>query len=255
MRKTLGTLARWAVPFFDPRKLLIWFYLPKYIRDWKKYQALTKNSLKLSDSYPCLDDSVALTPFDPHYFYQGAWLSRRLVSANPDLHVDIGSSVLSIGVISGHTPTVFVDYRPLNAKLEGMLSIGANIIQLPFADSSVSSLSCMHVIEHIGLGRYGDPIDPCGAALAAGELSRVLALHGRLYLTAPVGRERVCFNAHRVFSPVDLPSMFQGLSVRSFSWVDDTGKFHVEANPADAVDSEYACGFYEFEKIDAEVSS
>lgn len=248
-------LYRWILVFFDPRKILSWIFLPKYFFAWRAYQANSNRSLKFRDSYPCLSDWVGSTPYDPHYFFQGAWLSRRLANTNPMLHIDIGSSVLSVGVISGHTPTVFVDYRPLNARLDGMLNVGANIVQLPFADSSVLSLSCMHVIEHIGLGRYGDPIDPNGAVLAASELSRVLAPNGRLYLTTPVGRERVCFNAHRVFSPVDLPFMFKGLSLIGFAWVDDVGQFHAEASPADAVDSEYACGFYEFEKLDAEVSS
>lgn len=190
------------------------------------------------------------TPYDPHYFYQGGWLARRIVGLSREtLHVDIGSSVQTLSVLSALVPTVFVDYRPLNAHLANLICIGGDITSLPFADGSLQSLSCMHVIEHVGLGRYGDPIDPAGAARAALELERVLAPYGRLYLTAPVGRERVCFNAHRVFSPYAFQKLMPGLKLKEFSWIDDDGAFHECGEQADAIDLDYGCGFYLFEKI------
>lgn len=248
MKTIKHTIVHWLLVFADPRKLLSWGFLPRYVRHWRKYQAISNKGLRLVDSYPCLADWVSSTPYDPHYFFQGAWLSRRLASARPEFHVDIGSSILTVGVISAFMPTVFMDYRPLNAKLPNLLSIGGSIVSLPFATASITSLSCMHVLEHIGLGRYGDPIDPDGARKAASELARVLAPGGRLYLTVPVGRERVCFNAHRVFSPTCLPDLMPELSLNLFSWVDDTGQFNVCGQPDDALANEYACGFYEFEK-------
>jgi len=248
MSPNLKTLARWITLFVDPRKVLAWFYLPRFVRHWRKFQSATSEQLLVRESYPCLNDWVASTPFDPHYFYQGAWLARALADTQPDLHVDVGSSVLTIGVLSAHVPTMFVDYRPLNAALPNLSSISGTILSLPFADGSISSLSSMHVIEHIGLGRYGDSIDPEGALKAALELVRVLKPGGRLYVTAPIGRARVCFNAHRVFSPEGLASLFAGLEVKNFNWVDDQGDFHSGGVLADAVAYEYACGFYEFEK-------
>jgi SAM-dependent methyltransferase len=210
---------------------------------------MSSEKLRLADSYPCFSDWVSATPYDPHYFHQGAWLARRIAEERPELHVDIGSSVLTVGVMSAQVPTVFVDYRPLNVKLSNMLNVGGSIASLPFVTGSIKSLSCMHVLEHIGLGRYGDPIDPDGARKGAAELARVLAPGGRLYLTTPVGRERVCFNAHRVFSPTGLPELLPGLALRNFSWVDDAGGFNLLGRPDDAVADEYACGFYEFEKL------
>ncbi len=245
----LHTLIRWLILFADPRKIISWAFLPRYVKHWQQYQAKSDVRLRLEDSYPCLADWVSSTPYDPHYFYQGAWLSRRIALANPTLHVDVGSSVLAVGVMSAHVPTVFVDYRPLNTRLPNLLSVGGSIVSLPFATASIDSLSCMHVLEHIGLGRYGDPIDPDGARKAAAELVRVLSRGGRLYLTTPVGRERVCFNAHRIFSPTGLIDLLSGLSLRAFSWVDDVGQYHFEGQPSDALESEYSCGFYEFEKV------
>jgi SAM-dependent methyltransferase len=148
--------------------------------------------------------------------------------------------------VSALVPTLFVDYRPLQVRLPGLECIAGDACRLPFSDGSVASLSCLHVIEHIGLGRYGDPIDPEGSAKAARELARVLAPGGRLYLSAPVGRARVCFNAHRVFDPQALPPMFPGLGLRraSFSYVDDAGAFHRGVEPAAAASNAYGCGMY-----------
>ncbi len=202
----------------------------------------------LADSYPQLWDRLPTTPFDPHYFYQGNWLARRLASAKPTQHVDIGSSVLTVGVLSAHVPTIFVDYRPLMVRQSGLNCIAASITELPFHDASLQSVSCLHVIEHIGLGRYGDPLDVDGAQRAARELQRVVASGGALYLSTPIGRERICFNAHRVFSPSTILEYFVELTLRDFSYVGDDGKLIERVNPADVPTLDYGCGFFEFRR-------
>jgi hypothetical protein len=156
--------------------------------------------------------------------------------------------VLTVGVLSAHVPTIFVDYRPLMVQQSGLSCIAADINRLPFADLSVSSLSCLHVIEHIGLGRYGDPINANGAQLAAEELQRVVDVGGTLYLSTPVGRERVCFNAHRVFAPATILRWFSQLQLTNFSYVSDDGVLHVNSPPAPASQLEYGCGFFEFRR-------
>jgi SAM-dependent methyltransferase len=242
------TLARWGLAFFDPRKLLSWKYVLRYISHWRRFRAMSGEPLRLADSYPCLLDWVSTTPYDSHYLYQGGWLARRIAVARPELHVDVGSSVQTLSVLSAQVPIVFVDYRPLNAHLDNLICVGGNIVSLPFADASLQSVSCMHVIEHIGLGRYGDPLDSAGADKAAAEIQRVLAPGGTLYLTAPVGRERVCFNAHRVFSPYTFQKLMPGLILLEFSWVSDDGTFYERGEQADAVGLDYGCGMYVFGK-------
>lgn len=249
MSPILRAIVRWVMVFADPRKALSWKLIPRYFAHWRKFQAGYNGTLHLKDSYPCLTDWVTSTPYDPHYFYQGAWIARKLAETKPFLHVDVGSSVLTMAVVSAQVPTVFVDYRPLNAKLPNLISVGGSIVRLPFSDASIQSLSSMHVLEHIGLGRYGDPIDPEGAHKAMSELVRVLAPGGQLFLTMPVGRERVCFNAHRVFGPETIPHMLEGVTLRTFSWVDDAGRYHANGTPKEAAANEYACGFFEFEKL------
>ena len=242
-------LLRWGAAFLTPRVATNLLQLPVYLSDWRRYKkSAPKQNVALTDSYPCLADRVIATPFDPHYFFQAAWLARQLHDATPPLHVDIGSSVMMINVLSACVKTAFVDYRPLHVRLSNLSSIAGNIVQLPFRDSSISSISCLHVIEHVGLGRYGDPLNPDGSQLAAAELQRVLQPDGRLFLSVPVGRERVCFNAHRVHAPSTIQSYVPALRLESFSLVDDAGQFREDVPFQAATHLEYGCGMFEFVK-------
>jgi hypothetical protein len=240
---------RWIGAVIDWRRLASLRYLPRFAADWLAFRRQDGAwSVKAADSYPCLEDRLPATPFDPHYFYQGNWLARRLADAKPAQHVDIGSSVLTMGVLSAHVPTIFVDYRPLLVRQSGLICVAGDINRLPFSNRSVLSLSCLHVIEHIGLGRYGDPIDADGARCAAEELQRLVAEGGTLYLSTPIGRERVCFNAHRVFAPTTIRAMFSQLQLINFSYVSDDGALHENASSALVPVLEYGCGFFEFRR-------
>jgi SAM-dependent methyltransferase len=244
-----SVVARWGAAFLDPHFFTSLGTLPRYLAEWFAYKkAVPHQQLSFRDSYPCLTDRVKATPFDPHYFFQAAWLARRLHQPTPPFHVDIGSSVMMINVLSAGVKTIFVDYRPLRVRLSNFLPLGGDIVSLPFRSGTITSLSCLHVIEHVGLGRYGDLINPAGSQLAAAELQRLLRPSGRLFLSVPVGRERVCFNAHRVFSPGTVRAFFQELQLKSFSLVDDSGQLNEDV-PLEAADGlEYGCGLFEFVK-------
>lgn len=242
-------MKRWLLAFLLPRPLIGLFYVPRYFRHWWRYRRSSRGEIvRFRDTYPCLTDWTAYTPFDAHYFYQAAWLARRLRASAPARHVDVASSAIAVGTISAITDTVFIDYRPLHAKLSGLQPVGGDVTRLPLRQNAVESLSCLHVIEHIGLGRYGDPIDALGAGKAARELERVLQPGGRLYLSVPVGRERVCFNAHRVFAPATVIGMFPALVLKEFSFVDDRGVLQESLGTDAAAECEYACGMFVLEK-------
>jgi hypothetical protein len=241
-------LKNWGLAFFDPRSLRNVIALPRFIREYRAFKAQTPGRMDAFDTYPCLADATTHTPFDPHYFFQGAWLARKVAASKPELHVDVGSSVVMISTLSAITNTVFIDYRPLNARLANLQPVAGSILQLPLRTGSVESLSCLHVIEHIGLGRYGDAIDARGSAKAARELVRALSPGGSLFISAPVGRERVCFNAHRVFDPSAIPAMMADLQMVEFSFVDDNGRFTAGEPLAAAEDCSYGCGMYQFRK-------
>ena len=246
---TMSPLRNWAMAFISPIPLVGLWYLPKFFKDWRAYARLSGyDNVRFMDSKPCLADKMPYTPFDAHYFHQGAWLGRRLKESPSRQHVDVGSSVMTIGVLSAIVHTIFVDYRPLVAKLANLCSVAADISFLPFGSESVRSLSSLHVIEHIGLGRYGDRIDPEGSIKAAKELERVLKPGGRLYLSVPVGQERICFNAHRVFSPLSIKELFSSLTLKEFSWVDDQDRFKEYQALESASNFRYGCGMFLFAK-------
>ncbi|MGC2457092.1 MAG: DUF268 domain-containing protein [Gallionellaceae bacterium] len=241
-------IKNWARALLQPVPLIGLLRVPDYFMEWSRYATLAGKRPALADSYPCLMDKVLSTPFDPHYFFQGAWLARKVARSMPAQHVDVSSSVMTIAALSGFVNTVFVDYRPLQVALPNLDCRAGNITQLPFESASVESLSCLHVIEHIGLGRYGDPLDAHGSESAAKELQRIVRPGGSLYLSTPVGRERVCFNAHRVFAPATIVALFDRMELVAFSHVDDGGNLVDNSTLQAAGENEYACGLFHFRK-------
>lgn len=240
---------QFITPFIDLRKIISVIYIPKFFIEWIKYRhSDKKNTVYLHDLWPCLNDRVKKTPFDPHYFYQASWLARRLSNSRPNKHYDIGSDVTMIGVISGFLPVEFVDFRPLNVSLQNLTSTSGNITNISYMNDSLLSLSCLHVVEHIGLGRYGEHLDSEGSKKALLELQRVVAPGGRLYLSVPIGLERVCFNAHRIFNPQTIIDTLEQLKLLEFSLIDDDGNFIENGSQNLSRNLDYGCGLFVFEK-------
>lgn len=209
---------------------------PRFRMDWK-------------ERYPILNEKTPTTHFDSHYTYHPAWAARILAQTRPSLHIDISSSLHFCTMVSAFIPVEFYDYRPAELNLSGLESKRGDLTHLPFADDSVESLSCMHVIEHVGLGRYGDPIDPDGDLKAIAELKRVLRKGGSLLFVVPVGQPKILFNAHRIYSYEQIASYFSGFQMKQFSLVSDFGKFIINASQMDADQQNYGCGCWWFIKL------
>ena len=236
---------------FDPIVFLkgLWGYI-WYFVDLIKFKMLSpKTRIKLFDLYPQLHDKTSMTGFDAHYFYQQVWLFENVLKNKPKEHIDVGSTYQMSGYLSKIVPTTFIDIRPINAKLENLKVLDASILNLPYEDNSLESVSCLHVIEHIGLGRYGDKVDPNGWKKACEELQRVLAKDGKLYISVPIGKPKVCFNAHRVFSVKDILETFNELKLLEFSAVDDSGVFYRFSDPSLFRKANYSLGMFVFRKI------
>lgn len=177
--------------------------------------------LRWRDRYPCLDDRTGSTSFDRHYLYHPAWAARVVSELRPTMHVDISSTLSFSALVSAFVPVRFFDYRPAELSLSNLTSEFADLLALPFDDASLPSVSCMHVLEHVGLGRYGDKLDPDGDLIAMRELRRVLAVGGSLLLVVPIGRPRIQFNAHRVYSYAQILECFPDLVLREFALIPD----------------------------------
>lgn len=219
--------------------------LVRYVRDARAYARLPNaEPLRLRDALPKLIDRLPTSPYDAHYFPQDVWAARWVAQAAPSRHVDVGSRVDLVGFLTALTDVTFVDIRPLEARLERLTSVAGSVLELPFPDQSLESVSCLHVAEHIGLGRYGDPLDPAGTRKAAGELQRVVAPGGQLLFSLPVGIPRVCFNAHRIHDPSQVRALFDELDLDEHAGVDDEGNFARGRELGELAGCRYACGMF-----------
>jgi SAM-dependent methyltransferase len=197
-------------------------------------------------------DATVTTGFDRHYLLHVAWASRVLASISPDRHVDIASSLSFATTISAFIPVQFIDIRPPRIQLNNLTCLCGSLMNLPFPSSSVNSLSCMHVIEHIGLGRYGDPYDPEGDLKAVSEIKRVLANHGHLLFVVPIGGEAVIqFNAHRIYTYRQICELFNDYKLMDFSLIpDDPSDGDLVMAPDEPLLKKqlYGCGCFHFIK-------
>lgn len=225
-------------------------YLADYLRFRRALRAAPPRLAALwRDRMPCLHDATAATHFDRHYVYHPAWAARIVAARQPAFHVDISSTLHFASMLSAFLDVRFYDYRPARLELSGLSSGTADLLALPFEAQSLASLSCMHVVEHIGLGRYGEPIDPDGDIKAARELQRMLAPGGTLLFVVPVGRQRIMFNAHRIYQVRSVLAMFPELALQQFALVPDReedGGLIVDPPHTVADAQEYGCGCFWF---------
>lgn len=156
------------------------------------------------------------------------------------LMIDVKSKIF----IAGHNGMVgSALYRLFTVKgYENLIIIDHN---------SLASLSCMHTVEHIGLVRYGDELDPDGDLKAMKELSRVLAENGNLLFVVPIGKPKICFNAHRIYSYEQRINVFSSLYLEEFMLIPDNaqtqGIIYDDAREI-SKDQNYACGCFWFKK-------
>lgn len=240
-----------------PRQLLFEIIcLPRYVGNMISYiRNRSPQQFKIEFSELRYSTSDSLRPagqVDIHYFLQDIWAGRHILSLRPDIHYDIGGRLegLVSHLLSSRQNITYLDWRDPQIKEPNFVFRQADIMRLPFADNSVKSLSCLHVLEHIGLGRYGDPVNPEGYIRAALELSRVLAPGGYLLLSVPIGRERVCFDAHRVFNPTTILSLFSQLHLVEFSYIEPEKLAIIGATQSVSgfAGSDYSCGLFMFRK-------
>jgi len=223
--------------------------LAKFYFSYKRYKQLAeKEKLNPLNFYIRLDDNKKKSTFDSHYFYQGVWAFKKIKEAGVDHHVDIGSEIRWVGLLSTIIKVTFIDIRPFKTDLESLVVKKGDIKNLPFKSNSLKSLSCLHVAEHVGLGRYGDKLNPQGTEEACNELSRVLAPGGNLYFSVPVGKQKTYFNAHRVHSSKTILGYFKNLKLIELSGITDSGEFirNIDINILER--SYYACGLFKFTK-------
>jgi SAM-dependent methyltransferase len=234
--------------------------LPWFLRDYRtlrRQAALSKFSFPFGPQFPCLyDKQDSSGAASGAYFHQDLLVARRIFEARPERHIDVGSRVDGfVAHVACFREIEVFDIRPLPNLIPNVHFHQADLMDLhPSLEACCDSLSCLHTIEHFGLGRYGDPINFDGFDIGLRNLNRILRPGGTFYFSTPIGPQRIEFNAHRVFSVGFLLDYFRAdYSLRRFSYVDDRGDLHddVALAPDEVARNfgcRYGCGIFEWVK-------
>jgi hypothetical protein len=236
-------------------------HLGAFISDFRAFRSLSKKAetrFPFGLPWPCLgeagDESGSASG---HYFHQDLLVARRVFERKPARHLDVGSRIDGfVAHVASFRPIEVLDIRDLPVRIPNVTFRKADLMNLPPDHAPVSdSVSCLHALEHFGLGRYGDPLDPDGHLKGLAGLYRLLEPEGILYLSVPIGPDRIEYNAHRVFSlPYLLGHLRDKFRLIAFSYVDDKGDLHETMDLTDeliatSVGCQYGCGIFELRRL------
>lgn len=190
------------------------------------------------------------------YFWQDLWAARHLYKDKPREHYDIGSRIDGfIGHISCFIEKiVLIDVRPLEKKIPNVTYKCMDATRLEkFPDASIDSISSLCALEHFGLGRYGDTVNPEGCFEAFAAIQRVLKPGGKAYIAVPIGKEHLEFNAHRIFYAQTIIACFSEMKLLEFSTVHDSEdyiEYNVDVHKYDQEEDNKGMrfGLFAFEK-------
>ena len=260
MIKVIKVLLRPAVKFleifgFNLQKILALRNYSKYCKHRKEFQRLGGN---ITRRYAILSDFTDQAgSAKGHYFHQDLLVASLIFKNKPHRHIDIGSRIDGfVAHVAAYREIEVIDIRDLEST--GHKNIVFKKADLMDDDSSpkdiTDSLSCLNAIEHFGLGRYGDPLDPIGHIKGFRNMLKMVKPNGTLYISVPIGRcNEVHFNAHRIFDPTDIFNWSDekgSLRLDRFDYVDDAGKLNqrIDIN-TEKIDVAFGCGIYSFTKL------
>ena len=271
-KNILGLWGKCALNFFpqrfDPRKpirvakKLIYFSKEFKIFKNQMNQSISGNQFPFGKFNRCFGEQNKDGINSKEYFYQDFHVAKRILENKPQKHVDIGSRFDGfITHLCLFREVEVFDIRPLTVTLPGLRFIQADMMKP--VDKSLynytDSISCLHAIEHFGLGRYGDPLDCDGHLKGLDNIYKILKPGGKFYLSVPIGPQRIEFNAHRIFSMeyLIMDLLTKRYKLDQFSYIDNTGPigdFHENVfiryhDLRNSLGVEQGCGIFEMTKI------
>lgn len=246
---------------FNSHKFIIFFtQIHLYFNDYFCFRKQMKKNgdFKFGKPYPILDDkSTTSGTMKGHYFHQDLLIARKIFYNNPIKHIDIGSRIDGfVAHVAVFREIEIFDIRQQESNVKNIVYRQANLMDMQDEMKEYcDSVSSLHAIEHFGLGRYGDPIDADGHLKAISNIYMILKEGGKFYFSVPIGRQRIEFNAHRVFSLVYLLQILnKNFILNCFSYVDDKGNLFenielTKDSVSENFNCNYGCGIFELTKI------
>lgn len=241
--------------FYSLKGIIPYF---KNLSELKRQLGKTSSDFEIKNYYPQLSDRYDTSGALPHhYFKQDIFVANKIFKNNPVKHVDIGSRIDGfVAHVASFRKIEVFDIRKLDVQLPAINFTQADLMSddFPFTDYC-DSVSCLHVIEHFGLGRYGDKTDADGFKKGLNNIYKMLRKDGKFYFSVPIGPQRIEYNAHRVFSVKYLIELFKDeYEIISFSYINEDDNFFEsvelkEDNVSRSFNCNYGCGIFELKKI------
>lgn len=225
-------------------------HVPRFMRDLRHFRALGGKVGGLYPVFADYDDQAGSAK--GHYFHQDLLVASLIHQASPRRHIDVGSRIDGfVAHVASFRKIEVMDVRSLSDTGHANIAfLQADLMDPANAPHRITdSLSCLHTIEHFGLGRYGDPLDPEGHIKGFRNLLNMVKSGGLLYISFPVAAEtEVQFNGQRVFAPKEIFTWIpEGTSVEMmrFDFVNRAGAL-VAATSIDAITPglRSGCGIY-----------
>lgn len=216
-------------------------------------QLNTRDNFKINenDLHPIIEDKYEEMGCINDYFWQDLWAAKLIFKNAPAEHYDIGSRLdgFLAHILAMNIPLRVIDVRPFPQEIENMQTIVDDATEMKeFEDDSIESLSALCSLEHFGLGRYGDKVDPEACFKAFNNIQRKMKSGGKLYISVPIGRERVQFNAHRIFYASTIIKTFNQMKLIELSCSDgDRFEQHIDIHKYDSCEK-MVYGLFCFEK-------
>lgn len=227
-------------------------YVPKYIKNLIDYKAIGP----IDFYYPILSDySDQAGSTKGQYFYQDLLVAQYIFNASPRRHIDIGSRIDGfVAHVAAFRKIEVMDIRALDPLgIENIEFIQSDLMKPNSLVNVTDSISCLHAIEHFGLGRYGDDLNPTGHIQGFQNIIKMVEPGGSIYISFPIGKKNLtCFNAHRIFNPIDIFNwdLNNVLILESFDYLSASGELFRNVNPYDLSDvlNIDGLGIYRFKK-------
>tara|TARA_B110000503_G_scaffold104022_1_gene155238 strand:- start:369 stop:1151 length:783 start_codon:yes stop_codon:yes gene_type:complete len=238
---------------FDFGKIKFFKYYLRYRNERKEW--INKGGTINKQSMILYDYDASAGNNKGHYFHQDLLVAKLIHEHQPKRHIDVGSRIDGfVAHVASFREIEVIDFRPLKKSCHENIKFIQSDLMHPHDLGKVDSISCLHAIEHFGLGRYGDPIDINGHNKGITNLVNMLSKNGLLYISFPIGcKDEIHFNANRVFRVDTIfkhPSILKKMELIRFDYVDQSGNLHNKANIKDLnTNANDNCGIYLFKKI------